>query len=86
MKIKNYNNTLNPKDFQTDNMMDTSQPEITDGHETTDRNEVYPEGGGVLNNSMHNSWVKDKSHQSPMVPKKKKRGLDDTKSKISSYR
>jgi hypothetical protein len=79
-----YNNTLNPRDYQTENMMDHT-PAETDGRLTSDANEVYPEGGAIVNTSFQESWANSKGQHSPPL-KKKKKGSDDTKTKISSYR
>ena len=65
--------------------MDNAPAAMTDGRLTADANEVYPEGGAVVNTSFHDSWGNSKGQGSPPT-KKKKKGFEDTKSKISSYR
>ena len=51
-KHRTQANTLIPRDFHTEKMMETTQIEMTDGRLTADVNEVYPEGGTIVNSSL----------------------------------
>ena len=90
---KSYNNTLIPRDTQTDNIIESTQVEITDGRMTANPMERYPEEHTLANSSIHESWALSKAgYYSPFVNKslkKRKRAGNyeaDFRSKISSYR
>ena len=89
LRNQKYTNTLNPREYPTENMIDAAHLEMADGRLTADVNEVYPEGGTIVNSSLNDSWVNYRGHHSPFVNsavKRKKTGTYDSKSKISSYR
>lgn len=42
--------------MNTEKLMGTTTVEMTDGRLTADVNEVYPEGGTIVNSSLQESW------------------------------
>lgn len=88
-------NTLVPHDVQTENMMETTKFDVTDGRLTAqdDVNEVYPDGQNYVDFSLQDSWANKNEGivNSPFMhqtqsSKSKQRSYASTKSKISTYR